>query len=102
MTCALHAWQWDLATGRVPDLGRARRCTPAGRRAEDDGSQPPGGTTGGAEPDAATLAAATSDVETAAMIASVERRRLARRPCLASVAGARPAVRRPRTTGRHP
>ena len=55
----------------LPDLGRPPAVRPAGRRA--DGDDAPGGTTGGQAPDLAALAAATSDVETAAMIAGVER-----------------------------
>ena len=71
MTCALHAWQWDMATGTcLTSEGHQLYARPVGEPTDDE---PPGGTTGGQQPDTAVLAAATSDVETAAMIASVER-----------------------------
>jgi len=70
MTCALHAWQWDMATGAcLTSDGHQLYARPVGEPTDDA----PGGTTGGQAPDLAALAAATSDVETAAMIAGVER-----------------------------
>ena len=70
MTCALHAWQWDLQTGDcLTSEGHQLYARPVGAPTDDA----PGGTTGGKAPDLAALAAATSDVETAAMIAGVER-----------------------------
>jgi UDP-MurNAc hydroxylase len=70
MTCALHAWQWDMSTGTcLTSEGHPLYARPIGQPADDV----PGGTTGGLEPDSAALAAATSDFETAAMIAGVER-----------------------------
>ena len=70
MTCALHAWQWDLATGTcLTSEGHQLYARPVGT----GGDIAPGGTTGGQQPDNGVLTAATSDVETAAMIASVER-----------------------------
>jgi UDP-MurNAc hydroxylase len=70
MTCALHAWQWDLATGTcLTSEGHQLYARPVGEPTDDA----PGGTTGGQQPDNATLTATTSDFETAAMIAGVER-----------------------------
>ena len=70
MTCALHAWQWELKTGEcLTSEGHQLYARPVGEPTDDA----PGGTTGGKAPDLAALAAATSDVETAAMIAGVER-----------------------------
>jgi hypothetical protein len=70
MTCALHAWQWELKTGDcLTSEGHQLYARPVGEPTDDA----PGGTTGGKVPDLAALAAATSDVETAAMIAGVER-----------------------------
>jgi UDP-MurNAc hydroxylase len=71
MTCALHAWQWDLASGAcLTSEGHQLYSRPVGEPTDD---APGGGSTGGHQPDNGVLTATTSDFETAAMIASVER-----------------------------
>jgi UDP-MurNAc hydroxylase len=72
MTCALHGWQWDMATGAcLTSDGHELYARPVGAP-EEPGPNGADGTTGGHQPAASALAAVTSDSETATMIASVE------------------------------